>query len=287
MIVITAASGRLGKAVAEELAMIVPVDEIRLAARTLEKLDEFKRRGFAVVKGDYDDRRTLDAAFDGADTVLLISGAGPNEVRTRQHRDAVAAAKKAGVTRIVYTSVVNPSPESQFIWARPHYDTEACLKSSGMDYTILRDNPYAANLDDLLVHAVDQGVLAFPGAEGKVAYVTHNDIAAAAAQVLTGQGHANKVYHMTGPESVTGVELAEMLSHATGREVECVNAEPDAFRSMFRSMGFPEFVIEGLISFYQASGAGEYSTVSSDIETLTGRPPKAMQAYIEALFSLR
>lgn len=284
MIVITAASGRLGKAVADELEKIVPVKTIRLAARTTEKLDDYKERGFTVVKADYDRKETLDSAFEGAETVMLISGEGPNDLRFRQHKDAIDSAKKAGVKRIVYTSVVNPSHSSRFIWAGAHADTEAYLKKSGIAYTLLRDNPYAANLDDLLVHAKKAGTFAIPGAKGKVAYATHGDIAAAAAKVLTESGHENKVYDMTGPEALTGFDIADMVSDILGLPVSGVEADYDSFSVMFASMGLPQPVIEGLISFYAASGDQEYAGVSAHIESLTGRPATKLRDHIRHVF---
>jgi len=284
MIVITAASGRLGKAIADELEIIVPLKSIRLAARTTEKLDDHKVRGFTVVKADYDRKETFDSAFEGAETVMLISGEGPNDLRFRQHKDAIDFAKKAGVKRIVYTSVVNPSHSSRFIWAGAHADTEAYLKKSGIAYTHLRDNPYAANLDELLHHAKETGTFAIPGAKGKVAYVTHGDIAAAAAKVLVETGHENKEYDMTGPEALTGFDIADIVSDILGVPVNGVDADFISFAAMFASMGLPQPVIEGLISFYAASGDHEYAGVSSHIESLTGRPATKLRDHIRRVF---
>lgn len=284
MIVITAAGGRLGKTTANELGKIVPVNTIRLAARTTEKLDEYASRGFGVVKADYDQKKTLDTALEGARVVMLISGEGTNDQRIRQHKSVIDSAKHAGVERIVYTSVVNPSHSSRFIWAGAHADTEAYLKKSGIAFTILRDNPYAANLDALLIHAKENGTFAIPGASGKVAYVTHGDIAGAAAKTLTEAGHENKVYHMTGPEALTGFDIADIASDILGFPVNGVDADYDSFAAMFAKMGLPQPVIEGLISFYAASGDHEYAGISSHIENLTGRPATKLRDHIRQVF---
>lgn len=279
MIVITAASGRLGKAVAEELALRVPVERIRLAARTPEKLDDYKKRGFSVVKGDYDDPQTLAQAFKGADAVLVVSSFGSNELRAKHHKDAIDAARKAGVKHLVYTSTVNPYP-SRFDWAGAHHETEVYLKTSGLSYTVLRDAPYAANMDELMAHALASGVLSFPGVDAKVAYVTHGDIARAAASVLAGPKPAGGTYEMTGSKALTGHDLAKVLSMESGKQVKCIDMSPEDFAAMFRSMSFPEFVVEGLVSFYVAAGEGEYARVSGDIERLTGKAPESMERYI-------
>lgn len=280
MIVITAASGRLGKAVAGELASYVPAGQIRLAARSLDKLDDYKKRGFDVVKGDYDNPGTLEKAFEGADAVLLISSFGPNDLRIKHHASAIDAAKKAGVRHVVYTSTVNPHP-SRFIWAGAHKDTEAYLKESGLAHTILRDNPYAANMDNVLAHALDKGTLSFPGVDAKVAYVTHKDIALAAAKVLTASNPGTQTFELTGSEALTGHEIADILSRETGKDIVCKDASSDDFAAMFRSLGFPDFVVDGLVSFYEASQAGEYAKVSGDIEAITGKSPSSMASYVK------
>lgn len=283
MIVISAASGKLGQAVADELIKRVPISEIRLAARTPLKLEAWKSRGAAVVQADYDDPASLNDAFAGAEVVFLISSDGPNDVRIRHHKNAIDAAKRVGVKRIVYTSFVNPTAESKFTWAIPHVETEPYLKASGVPYTILRDNQYASNLDGLIAQAKETGVFALPGATGKVAYVTHVDIAAAAAAVLTQPGHENKTYELTGAEALDGFEIAAVISQMAGREIKAANPPPEDAAAHFRSMGLPEFAVAGLVSMYAAAEAGEYATVTHDVETLSGRPAESARAHIKAV----
>lgn len=283
MIVITAASGKLGRAVADELSRRVPVSEIRLAARAPAKLEVWKNRGLNVVRADYDDPAGLNAAFAGADVVLLISSDGPNDVRIRHHKNGIDAAKRTGVKRIAYTSFVNPTPQSKFIWAIPHAETEPYLKASGIPYTILRDNQYASNLDGLIAQAKETGTFALPGATGKVAYVTHADIAASAAAVLTQRGHEYKTYELTGPEALDGFQIAAIISEAAGRQIKAVDLAPDIAAANLRSAGLPEFAVEGIVSMYAAAKAGEYATVTHDVKLLTGRPATPIRAHIKAI----
>lgn len=283
MIVITAASGKLGRAVADELSTRVPVSEIRLAARTPAKLEAWKNRGISIIRADYDDPASLNAAFSGAEAVLLISSDGPNDVRIRHHRNGIDAAKRTGVKHIVYTSFVNPSRQSKFIWAIPHAETEPYLKASGIPYTILRDNQYASNLDGLITQARETGTFALPGATGKVAYVTHSDIAASAAAVLTQRGHEYKIYELTGPEALDGFQIAAIISETAGRQIKTVDLAPEIAAANLRSAGLPEFVVEGIVSMYAAAQAGEYATVTHDVKLLSGRPAMPIRAHVKAV----
>jgi NAD(P)H dehydrogenase (quinone) len=283
MIVITAASGKLGRAVADELSKRVPVSEIKLGARAPAKLEVWKNRGLGVIRADYDDPDSLNAAFTGADVVLLISSDGPNEVRIRHHKNGIDAAKRTGVKRIVYTSFVNPTPQSKFIWAIANAETEPYLKASGVPYTILRDNQYASNLDGLIAQATETDTFALPGATGKVAYVTHADIAAAAAAVLTQRGHEYKTYELTGPEALDGFQIAAIISEAVGRQIKTVDLAPEIAAANLRSAGLPEFAVEGIMSMYAAAQAGEYATVTHDVKLLSGRPATPVRAHIKAM----
>jgi len=280
MIAITAATGRLGQAVIAELQKRTPAAQVRLTARSVDRLASWESQGFDIARADYDDPASMETAFAGIETLLLISGAGPNEARIANHRAAVDAAKKAGVRRIVYTSVVNPTPASRFVWAIPHIDTEAYLKASGLEYVILRDNQYAANLDGPLAQTRETGVFAIPGAGGKVAYVSHEDVAAAIAGALTGKAETNAVYELTGSEAFDAEDIAAVLSDALGKPIKAVEAAPEEFAAYFRSINLPEFVVEGLVSLYAASGAGEYAAVTNDAARLAGRPAGSLRDYI-------
>jgi NAD(P)H dehydrogenase (quinone) len=255
---------------------------VRLAARTPGKVADLGARGFEVVHADYDDEASLARAFVGARTALVISGDGTNEVRIRQHKAVIDAALTAGVQHIAYTSVINPTPQTRFTLAATHVETEAYLKASGVAYTFLRDNMYAANLDTLLAAASSSGVLAVPGAAGKVSYVLHADVAAAAAAVLTGEGHENAAYDVTGSEALDAYDVAGTLSEALGRDVATVEAAPEDFAAHLRGMGLPPFYVEALLSIYAATAAGEYARVSDDVARLTGRPAGSVREHVRA-----
>lgn len=280
MTVITAASGHLGQTIAAAFAAKGLTGSVKLAARSPTKLAAQKAQGFTVVAADYDDPASLKAAFAGEDVTVIISGVGPNEARIAQHHNAIAAAKAAGMKRIVYTSAVNPVATSLFDWAKAHVATEAELKASGIAYTILRDNSYFSNNDPLFANAKASGVLPFTGIAGKVAYVSHEDVADAIVGAVTGTDHANKVYELCGNEAWSAIDLAAILSEITGKEIKALDVPVSAFEEQFRAMGLPEFVVTGVGSFYAALGAGEYAATSRDVETLAGRPSTSARAYL-------
>lgn len=283
MIVVTAASGNLGKAIAQAFVNKGLAASVTLTARDPGKLADAAKAGFAIAKADYDDSSSMEQAFAGAKVLLMISGVGPSDARIIQHKAVIDAAKAAGVGRIVYISFANPTSDSLFEWAKPHVATESYLKDSGIPFTILRDNQYAANLAGPIGNAISSGVFAIPGAAGKVAYVTHQDVAASAVAAASEAGHEGKIYELTGPAALDAFDIARLLSEATGKEIKVVDAAPDDYCAFFRSLEMPEFVVEALISIYAASAAGEYATVSSDVQTLTGRPATTFGDFIKTL----
>lgn len=279
MIVITGANGQLGRSVAAALAERVSPSEVTLATRDPGKIADLAAKGFKVAEADFDKPKTLERAFANADTVLVISGDAPNEIRIRQHRTAIDAAKRAGVGRLVYTSFTHASPESRFPFAWIHADSEAYLKASGLPYTILRNNLYAENVN--LAAARATGKLAMPGIAGKVAYITRADIAAATAAVLIGNGHAGKSYELTGPEAPSLVEIAATLSEAWGKPVEAVELSADDFAKGLAAHGLPPFVVEAISGIRQAAAAGEYAAVSDDASRLAGRVIEPVSAWLK------
>ena len=281
MIVMTGASGQFGRLVAQALAERVSPTQVRLGAREPGKITDLADKGFKTVAADFDKPETLDAAFAGAKVVLIISGDAPSAHRIRQHRAAIDAAKAAGVGRVAYTSFTNPTPRSLFPFAAIHADSEAWLKASGVAYTILRNNQYAENLTTASAKAT--GMLELPGALGKVAHITRADVAAATAGALIQEGHAGKVYELTGPEALNLIEVASILSDTWGKLVRAVDLDPAEFGRMLASRGLPPFAVEAIVGLRLAVGAGEYAAVCDDAARLAGRPMESLSDYLGRL----
>lgn len=280
MIVMTGASGQLGRAVAQALAERVSPAAVTLGARRPEKIGDLAAMGFATAPLNFDHLETIASAFRGTEAVLVISGDAPNDARIRQHRAAIDAAKAAGVGRLVYTSFTNPTAESLFPFAAIHADTEAYLKASGLPWTILRNNQYAENINGALAVARESGTLALPSPEGKVAHIARADLAAAIAAALTEAGHEGRIYELTGPQALNLFDIAAILTEAWGRKVTAANMTPETFATILASRGVPPFAVDAVLGLRLACAAGEYAAVSDDAARLAGRKVASMKEYV-------
>jgi len=281
-ITITGASGKLGRAVAQELGRRVPPASVTLGSRTPAKLDDLRQLGFRVARVDFDQPPSLEDAFHGADAILLICGHGSNADRIRQHVDAIDAARRSADARVYYTSFVNPDRASLFPFAQVHEASEAHARRSDVRHTFLRNNHYAENLEQALLRALASGELALPGARGKVAYIARQDVAAASAGALAHPAPED-AYEITGAEALDLHEVAELASEAWGRRIGAREMPADEYRALLAASGLPPFVVEGQLGLRLACGAGEYAAVTRDAEALAGRPLQRMREYLGAL----
>jgi len=281
MYFISGASGQLGQLVTQELSGKVSPKDVTLGSRHTDKLAGFAAKGLNTARFDFDDAAGMEKALNGHQTLLLISGDGPTEARIAQQLAAIAAAKAAGITRIVYTSFTNPTSKSYFTFAKAHEQTEAALKASGITYTSLRNNQYAENISGAVDYAKQAGTLALPGAKGKVAFITRADIAKAAAAALTEKVSGNKIYEITGPKAYDLQEIAALLAAKWNKPVTAAELPQDAFAGMLNGMGLPPFLVEALQGIRAAVGAGEFAAVSNDFEKLTGTKAESYESYLK------
>jgi len=249
--------------------------EIRLVTRDPSRAPELDRA--EVVGGaEYADGEAMRRAFDGADTVFLVS-AGEDIDRVALHRNAVDAAVRAGVERIVYTSFAAARADTAFTFGRDHFHTEEHIKGSPLRWTFLRDNFY---LDFMPLFVGEDGTIRGPAGDGRAAVVARDDIAASAVAVLSGDGHDGAVYEMTGPEALTLHEVAEQVAQAAGRPVTYVPETLEEARASRAPSGAPDWEIEGWVTSYASIAAGELERVSPDVERLTGRAPISLAQFL-------
>ncbi|WP_270168171.1 SDR family oxidoreductase [Paenibacillus sp. SYP-B4298] len=280
-ILVTGATGQLGSKVVEALLQTVPASELAVSVRNPEKAEGLKARGVDVRLGDFDRPETLETAFSGVDRLLIISADGDTETRIRQHAAAVAAAERAQVKFIAYTSVVNAA-ESSLSLAPVHKATEEAIVKTGIPYSFLRNNWYLEN-ELSSIQGVQAGAPWVTAAgDGKVGYALRQDYAAAAAAVLAGSGHDNTIYELSG-ELVTQDELAAAVGEVLGKEVAVQHVDDAAYASILTNASLPDFVVQLLGQIQKDIKAGTLAVASDDFKKLLGRPATPLK---EALASL-
>lgn len=282
-VAVTGASGNLGRKVADLLFDQLEPSEVVLLTRTPDAIAAYAERGAVVRRADFDEPASLVDAFSGADRVLLIS-ALDFERRVGQHRAAIDAAKTAGVRHVVYTSI--PKPEGNPAAAAPsHLATEVAARESGLRWTFLRNSLYSDFQVPVVARAIESGQLVTSAGEGRVAYVSRADCAAAAAAVLVQDGHEGQVYEVTGPEAIGQQDLAALAAELGGRPVEVVSVDDDALVAGMIANGVPEAAAPIVLSFVVAAREGFLDGVSSAVDDLTGKPPTSLREVVVAALS--
>jgi len=280
MIVITGASGQLGRLVIKELLKKLPVNEIVAAVRTPEKVADLAALGVQVRLADYAQPATLDAAFKGAAQLLLISSSEVGQ-RLPQHRNAIDAAKRAGVGLVAYTSILR-ADTSPLGLAAEHQETEALLRASGLPHIVLRNGWYTENYLASVPTALQHGVYIGSAGEGKIASAARADYAAAAAAVLTSPGQAGKVYELAGDEAYTLAELAAEIARQSGKAVVYQNLPEADFKEALLGAGLPEHVA-GLLSDSDVGvSKGGLFDDSHQLSRLIGRPTTTLATLVKA-----
>lgn len=269
-ILVTGATGKLGIKVVETLLKSIPASQLAVSVRNPEKAEGLQARGVEVRQGDFDRPETLDNAFAGIDRLLIISADGDNETRIRQHTNAVAAAQRAQVGFIAYTSAVNAS-ESKLFLALVHRVTEEAIIKTGIPYSFLRNNWYLENEIGNI-----QGVLAgapwvTSAEDGKAGWASRQDYAEAAAAVLAGNGHDNTIYELSG-KLMTQEELVSVIGTVLGKEVPVQQVDDAKYAEIMKGAGIPDFIIPILVGIQQGIREGALEIESNDLEKLLGRP---------------
>ncbi len=271
MIGITGSTGRLGRLVIEKLlGRGVAPSEIVALARSPQKARDLAERGVQVRRADYDEPKSLREALQGVDRLLLISGTDV-ERRVAQHRNVVDAAGVAGVRLLAYTSILK-ADTSRMRLAAIHRATEEDIRASGIPFVFLRHGWYVEVYTENLAPALEHGVLLGSADEGRISAAIRADYAAAAAEVLSGSGHENRIYELGGDEAFTLAELAEEISRQSGRSVEYRDLPETAYAEALIAVGVPEPFARLLADSDRGVARGELFTHSGDLRRLIGRP---------------
>lgn len=277
-IAITGATGQLGRLVVQQLRKSVPARDLVALVRNPAKAADL---GIEARRFDYDEPATLDSALAGVDTLLLISA---NEVgkREAQHRNVVDAAKRAGVKRIVYTSLLR-ADSSPLDLAAEHLATERAIEASGIPYTILRNGWYTENYAGSVPGALAGGAVLGSAGEGRISSASRADYAAAAVAVLTGQGHEGKTYELAGDTSWTLADLAAEISRQSGRAVAVRNLPEAEYASTLAGFGLPLPLAKSIAGWDTATARGALFDEGRQLSRLIGRPTTPLSATVADL----
>ena len=273
MILITGASGRVGRRAAELLA--AGGQRLRLMTRSPERAPRLA--GAETVRGDFGEPDTLREAFAGVSAALVISGSGVPGERAALHRNAFQAAARAGVGHVVYLSLEGAGNDSKYPFSRDHYLSEQYLLAAGVPYTVLRNAFYI----DMFLELFDAaGVMRGPAQQGRGAFVSREDAAATAAAAVREQ--PGGTYDVTGPEALTLAEIAGRLSALVGRKLRYETESADEARERLNRLEPLAWRVDLSVGWFEAIAAGELERTSDSVRRFTGSVPMSLEDYFRA-----
>src|SRR5258705_543195 len=269
---VSGASGHLGRATVEELLQRAGGHEVVAISRTPETISAPAQGRF----GNYNQAESLAKAYAGLDRLLIIPSLDAGK-RGAQNVAAIDAAVRAGVMHIVFMSAAGArQAEEEPALGTPYWWGEQRLINTAPSWTILRMNFYAESFVQQAQASLDQGELTGL-AENRVAFVARGDVAAAAAGILIGEGHAGAIYNATGPQRLSGAERAALIAEVTGRPLAFLAITEEQLRAGLTKAGLPVEVVNTVINLQTSFAAGAFDIVTGDVERLGGRPPKPLR----------
>ncbi|HEI8860056.1 TPA: SDR family oxidoreductase [Citrobacter koseri] len=281
MIAITGATGQLGQHVIDTLLKTVPASQIAAIVRNPAKADALTRLGVTVRQADYSDEAAFTAALQGIDRLLLISSSEVGQ-RAAQHRNVINAAIAANVKFIAYTSLLH-ADRSPLVLHVEHAETEKMLADSGIPYALLRNGWYTENYLASAPAALEHGVFIGAAGEGKIASATRADYAAAAARVISEEGHAGEVYELAGDEGWTLSQLAAELAKQSGKKVIYQNLSEADFAAALKGVGLPAGLADMLADSDAGAAKGGLFDDSHTLSALIGRPTTSLAESVKSI----
>lgn len=285
-LLVTGAGGQLGQRVLAHLldTLQLPAARVVALSRRPEALAAWAARGVDVRHGDFDAPGSLDAAFHGVARLLLISTDALDRPghRLEQHRAAIAAAERAGVRHVVYTSCPEPR-DSPLLLAPDHAGTEDALAASALPgWTVLRNHWYFENLFMQLPSTLASGHWYSAAGDGRIAHIARDDLARAAAVALSDDGDTKRTLTLSGARAYSTAEIAALVAQAVGKPIQVLPVPVDALVQGMAAGGVPEPLARVLASFDANTAAGRVATVSGDYQALTGQAPQPFEQWLQA-----
>ncbi|MFB7648926.1 NmrA family NAD(P)-binding protein [Streptomyces sp. NPDC056085] len=280
MIIVTGATGQLGRQIVERLLTRLPADRVGVSVRDPQRARTLADQGVRVRQGSFTDPAGLAHAFEGATQVLIVSVDKMGDECVQQHRTAIEAAVAAGARRILYTSQMGSSAASHFQACRDHAATEDELRACGVPFTALRNGFYATSAAQFLGHAAESGELALP-ADGPVAWTAHADLAEATAAILADEGRFDgPTPPLTAGQALTFDDVAAITTEITGRPVTRTTSPGEQFRAQLTAQGVPAETADQLLGIFAAAEAGEFATIDPTLAELIGREPITLEGVL-------
>jgi uncharacterized protein YbjT (DUF2867 family) len=281
MILVIGGRSKIGAALIDEL--LAREERVRALVRSAEHADAFPA-GAEPVTGDLADPESLRSAMAGAEKVFLLCG--PTEQEVQLNRNAIEAAKESGVELLVRSSILGSDPDSRAVFVRDHGACDRYLKDSGVAHAVVRPNLFLQNVPENTIPAIDSdGNFYVNGADARISMVDTRDVATAAAVLITETGHEGRAYDITGPEALSYGDVAEKLSAVAGRKITYVDVPDEAVHDALAGFGLGDWLAGALVDLYRdykRSGADGYaSQVTTNLQDLTGKSPRSLDALIE------
>lgn len=281
MIAITGATGQLGQHVIESLLKTVPASQIVAIVRNAAKATALRQQGITVREADYNNEAAFTTALQGIDKLLLISSSEVGQ-RSAQHRNVINAAMAADVKFIAYTSLLHADRSPLGLHVE-HVETEKMLADSGIPHALLRNGWYTENYLASAPAALEHGVFIGAAGEGKIASATRADYAAAAARVISEEGHAGQVYELAGDEAWTLSQLAAELAKQSGKNVVYQNLSQADFASALKGVGLPAGLADMLADSDVGASNGGLFDDSKTLSTLTGHSTTPLAESVKSI----
>lgn len=282
MIIVTGASGHLGRGVVDALLARLPAGDIAVSVRDPSKAANYAEQGVQVRRGDFADPASLTSAFAGGEQVLLVSADRLGEEALRLHRNAIAAAREAGVTRILYTSHMGACHGSPFAPADQHARTEDDLAASGLPFTALRHGFYAESCLQMIGDGLKTGELRVPE-DGPVSWTARADLAESDAIILAGNAAMDGITPpLTAADVATMADIAAIATEVGGREVRHVTIADEEWRDARVSAGMSPFYADMLLGTFHAARRGDFAAADPTLGELLGRPPRTLRDILAA-----
>lgn len=285
MILVTGATGHLGSQIVGHLLTQISPSEIAVLVRSEEKAKELKEKGVQIRVADYTNPSSLISAFKEVEKLILISSNEFND-RFGQHKNAIDAAKQAGVKHILYTSMsmndIETSPLKGFL--EDHYQTEDYIKQNGFTYTMLQHSLYADVIPMFIGEQVLNTGVFFPAGEGRVAYASRPDLAEAISKIAVSEAFDNQSLPLTNIENYSYADVAEILTEVSGKEVVYVSPTPEVFAETLKGFGLPEEIIQMSLGFAAGIKNNDFDKTFPNLETILGRKPQNLKEYLQSVY---